>query len=93
MEDKEIATEITLHLNFGDSTKEVTVKLEELNDEELLTLYESGFQDARYVLRERTGEDPAVNIFNITREDVAWHVDWLKRNGKYDEYVAGNGRA
>lgn len=93
MEDKEIATELTIHLNFGDSTREVTVKLEELNDEELLALYESGFDDARYVLRERTGDDPAVDVLNWTRGDTAWHLDWLKRNGKYDEFVAGNDRA
>lgn len=87
---KENKSEVDLHLNFGDTAKNVSVKLEELSDEELQLLYESGLEDARYVLRERTGNDPAVNFFNMTPDDVAWFYGWLKRNGKYDDFVAGN---
>jgi hypothetical protein len=94
VEERKPATEITVHLNFGNRVEEKTVQLKDLSDEDLLKLYEDGFTDARYVLRERTGSDPAVNFFNMTPEDVDWKIDWLKRNGKYDEYVSGgNDRA
>lgn len=94
MDEKKLDNSITLHLNYGTEGKTVTANLEDLTDEQLSDLYDSGLEQARYVLRERTGSDPAVDILNMTPEDVDWHVDWLKRHGKYDEYVAaGNDRA
>lgn len=86
--------EVTLHLNYGAEGHTVTVKLGDLDDDQLAELYDSGLENARYVLRERTGKDPAVTLSNMTPKDVEWHVDWLKRNGKYEEFVSGgNDRA
>ncbi len=81
--------EVTLHLNYGKEGHTVTVKLGDLEDDQLAELYESGLESARYVLRERTGKDPAVNLFNMTADDADWKYDWLKRHGKLEEYVSG----
>lgn len=86
--------EVTLHLNYGKEGHTVTVKLGDLDDDQLAELYDSGLESARYVLRERTGKDPAVTFSNMTPEDAAWKYDWLKRNGKYEEFISGgNDRA
>jgi hypothetical protein len=81
--------EVTLHLNYGKEGHTVTVKLGDLDDDQLAELYDSGLESARYVLRERTGKDPAVTFFNMTADDAEWKYDWLKRHGKLEEYVSG----
>jgi len=87
-------TEITVHVNMSDGGKTVTLVLGDLDDEQLESLYkDAGVEEARLVLRERTGWDPAVNVLNMGPEDMKWRYDWLKRHGKYDEFVAGNDRA
>lgn len=73
--------ELTVHLNYGDEGKTVSVKLDDLEDDQLQELYDSGLEEARFVLRERTGWDPAVNILNMTKEDFQWRLDWKKRHG------------
>jgi hypothetical protein len=86
--------EVTLHLNYGAEGHTVTVKLGDLDDDQLAELYASGLENARYVLRERTGSDPAATLFNMTPEDVAWAYDWWVRNRKDQDIVSGgNDRA
>lgn len=91
MEDKDYETKVTVHLNYGPNSKDVEIDLETLTDEELRNFYDQGLEEAGYVLRERTGLFPGVDITNFTTEDVQWYVNWLKRHGEYEKYVEGNG--
>lgn len=81
--------EVTLHLNYGTEAHDVTVKLGELDDDQLAELYDSGLESARYVLRERTGDDPAVTLSNMTPEDIQWAYDWWVRNRENQDAISG----
>jgi hypothetical protein len=81
--DEEIPEErpIFLHLNYGDSAEDVEIVVSELSDEQLRALWDNfKLQEARLELRERTGHDPAVHLFNYTSEDIDWYINWLERN-------------
>jgi hypothetical protein len=74
-------TEITVHVNMSDGGKTVTLVLGDLDNEQLESLYkDAGVEEARLVLRERTGRDPAVTLWNITPEDMKWRYDWMQRH-------------
>jgi hypothetical protein len=73
--------EVTLHMSGDGSAKDVAVRLGDLDDDQLKVLYNTGGVDeARFVLRERTGSDPAVTFRNMTPEDMKWFGDWTRRN-------------
>ena len=73
--------EVSLHISGDGSSQETTVRLGDLDDAQLKALYSTGgIEEARFVLRERTGSDPAVNIWSMTAEDMKWFGDWTRRN-------------
>jgi len=86
MINEEPSKDFTVHINYGPNGGETkSINLEELSDEKLQELYEVGVQEARYVLRERTGWDPAVTLWNITPADMQWFVDWRRRHPEAGE--------
>jgi hypothetical protein len=94
MEDNQKKTEATIHVSSSDKSEFITVNLEDLDDDQLLSLYEdANLEEARFVLRERTGSDPAVTLWNMTPDDVRWSYDWKVRNGKLASDSADNDRA
>jgi hypothetical protein len=73
--------EVTLHMSGSESATEAVVRLGDLDDDQLKALYNTGgMEEARFVLRERTGSDPAVTFWSMTAEDMRWFGDWARRN-------------
>jgi hypothetical protein len=73
--------EVTLHMSGSESATEAVVRLGDLDDDQLKALYNTGgMEEARFVLRERTGSDPAVTFWSMTDEDMKWFGDWTRRN-------------
>lgn len=73
--------EVSLHISGDGSSQETTVRLGDLDDAQLKALYSTGgIEEARFVLRERTGSDPAVTFWSMTAEDMKWFSEWARRN-------------
>jgi hypothetical protein len=78
---------ISVRLTSGVSAQNVEIDLKTATDSDLKFLWEViKNEDAREELKLRTGMDPAKNLFNQTREDLDYFLEWTKNNPeKYQE--------
>jgi len=78
---------ISVRLTSGVSAQNVEIDLKTATDSDLEFLWEViKNEDAREELKLRTGMDPAKNLFNQTREDLDYFLEWTKNNPeKYQE--------
>jgi hypothetical protein len=81
MEDNYEEYQVDMHVITASGGKDLKFQLKDLTDEELNQLYEeTGLEEARLAYRERTGDDPAKNLWIYGPEDFAWFQDWCDRN-------------
>lgn len=78
---------ISVRLTSGVSAQNIEIDLKTATDSDLKFLWEViKNEDAREELKLRTGMDPAKNLFNQTREDLDYFLEWTKNNPeKYQE--------
>jgi hypothetical protein len=81
MEDNYEEYQVDMHVTTASGGKDLKFQIKDLTDEELRQFYdETGLEEARFAYRERTGWDPAKNLWNLGPEDGAWFHDWCERN-------------